>query len=177
MADVPRKYAWLDVVCSPNGPSDPIDRLILMCIAKTMRADGSRAHPSHQQLADMAGFATRRTILRRLSRLSSEWVEVINRQRGKTPLYVPLVPEAVTGGVTPRSHRGCDTQESHVSVLHISPRDGGRSLPVGAAPSPSLRPLSPQLEIPAFALRPIVAGGYAADIEAAEELVRKGMLR
>lgn len=104
MPDTPIKYRWMDAISSEHGPEDPLDRLILLNIAKLMNPDGSRARPSQARLAMMCGL-TRETVNRRLRALEGVWIGVL-KQCGKPTHYLPSFPEGCDPGITPTCDPG-----------------------------------------------------------------------
>jgi len=105
----PIKFAWLDAVCSPDGPESPTMRLCLVVLARYMDADGENAYPSTKRLATETalGLRTVQKNLREAEELG--WIERQARGGGqgwRRYAYTPtLPPKRAAGDAAPSPER------------------------------------------------------------------------
>ncbi|MPZ45112.1 MAG: hypothetical protein GEV05_17300 [Betaproteobacteria bacterium] len=72
-------FRWRWLIASEHGPSSPTTRHVLLTLALHMAADGSRAFPSEQRLAQETGLSERAVSTH--LRLASEQGWIVRRRR------------------------------------------------------------------------------------------------
>jgi DNA-binding transcriptional MocR family regulator len=72
-------FRWRWLIASGRGPSSPTTRHVLLTLALHMAADGSRAFPSEQRLAQETGLSERAVSMH--LRMASEQGWIVRRRR------------------------------------------------------------------------------------------------
>lgn len=116
-------FAWRNCLLSPEGPSNPTTRLVLLTLSTHMSQEGERCFPTTRRLAEQTGLSER-SVITHIQRATQEgWLLVskhgTNGQGWRRHEYHPLVPQRAEGGSVPqRAERA-----SVASVERAEPHD------------------------------------------------------
>lgn len=112
------KYAWLDAVCSRDGPESATMRLALLVLGKCMEPDGSRCYPGTEWIATAAGLGVA-TVKRQLRQAEADgWLRRIARSGGgqgwRRYRYEPAIPKGAAPETAPPAPK-VGSERSHVT--------------------------------------------------------------
>jgi hypothetical protein len=132
-------YRWLDQVKSPDGPPDPVLRLICLLVGSWMKnKDAPEAQVGLGTIGDQAGLK-KRALRDRIRQLEGVWLD-IDRPAGRRPIFrlrVPAQGEAVPSLEDVRSGAAPDVENSPTpapSCRGVRILDPGTVVPGWAAP-------------------------------------------
>jgi hypothetical protein len=132
------RWSWCDLIASKHGPTDPSTRLVLLVISLHMNAQGERAWPSQNHVAERSALSVR-SVREHLKRAESAgWISVKQRRQAGRAWFVseyrPAVPPALLDLVKDKPNGARDPADIAASRV-----DGRQSTPR----RPAIRALTP----------------------------------